>query len=131
MICKFYSETVPTSLSLPLYCFLSYCCLVLIIASFQLFIFSPITSFDLCSPGLSLLISCAFPLLFSCLSCVLFHYLMSSSGVLLINSLLQIHICHLVVRSQLTTNATRLLAQTLVYVGYLTTPAAMPVLLTV
>lgn len=45
---------------------------------------SPLAAFDLCSPGLSLLISCspcAFPFLFSCLSCVLFHYLMSNSGV--------------------------------------------------
>lgn len=75
--------------------------------------FSPIASFDLCSPGLFLLISCcpsAFPPLFSCLSCVLFHYLMSSSAVSQTTSYRSIYaIWLLVTNSQFTTDTTPLL----------------------
>lgn len=81
-IWKFYNARLSLSLSVTFF-------LIAFIASHRCILsalhFSPIASFDLCSPGLSLLISCspsAFLFLFSCLSCVLFHYLMSFSWCL-------------------------------------------------
>jgi len=93
---SFYCNLPLQSLSLS-YLFCSHRCMVSALH------FSPIASFDLCSPGLSLLISCtptAFPLLFSCLSCVLFLYLMCFSALVCLKAASHRSMCVMAAHTQ-------------------------------